>query len=498
MYDAALPVRTDDDSTSFRATMAEQLRHAPWLFVSAIAHAIVLLLVLFLMPREAVTRTQNAVTVAPEAEPPALLPPPVVPPPVVQPDQALLPDTVDTPLQADDTVPDPAGDDAAEPADPVASHVVGLLPTSRSGPRGLPGLPGGRGRGAKGSFQDAIDPALEWLARHQDEDGRWDCDGFMKHDTEGEPCDGPGNPVHDVGVTGLALLAFLGDGSTLREGRYRSQVRAAAMWLRAQQEENGRFGPASASDFVYDHAIAAYAMCEAHGLSGYETLRSTAQRGLDYLQTHRNPYAAWRYQPRDGDNDASVTGWCILAMCSGEHFGLVVDRNALRIAMTWLESCTSPGGHVGYQRAGQLGARKPGTHGERFPADRTDPLTAAVLLCRAFLGQDPRDQPAMRAAGQRLHARLPRWDPKAGTIDFYYWYYGTYAMHQLGGPAWRDWSQAISRAVVATQRPAGNARGSWDPIDVWGEDGGRVYGTAILALTLQAHHRYGRLIPGSR
>ena len=30
--------------------------------------------------------------------------------------------------------------------------------------------------------QTAVDRDLAWLAAHQDDDGRWDCDGFMKHD----------------------------------------------------------------------------------------------------------------------------------------------------------------------------------------------------------------------------------------------------------------------------------------------------------------------------
>jgi hypothetical protein len=114
------------------------------------------------------------------------------------------------------------------------------------------------------------------------------------------------------------------------------------------------------------------------------------------------------------------------------------------------------------------------------------------------MGHDPAEQATMRAAGERLRNRLPKWDEKAGTIDFYYWYYGTYALHQLGGPAWREWSQAIAKNVVGKQRADGNARGSWDPIDAWGDDGGRVYSTAILALTLQAYRRYGRLMPNSR
>src|SRR6185295_19417346 len=82
---------------------------------------------------------------------------------------------------------------------------------------GAAGHFGGRKGGRKGLLKggkttaEAIEAALEWLRKHQDEDGKWDADEFMKHDIEGEKCNGAGNPVHDVGLTGLALLAFLGD-----------------------------------------------------------------------------------------------------------------------------------------------------------------------------------------------------------------------------------------------------------------------------------------------
>ncbi|MEW6073959.1 MAG: hypothetical protein AB1726_15365 [Planctomycetota bacterium] len=55
--------------------------------------------------------------------------------------------------------------------------------------------------------REALDRALAWLAAHQDEDGRWDADGFMRHDPDGDRCSGAGVDKGDVGVTGLALLA---------------------------------------------------------------------------------------------------------------------------------------------------------------------------------------------------------------------------------------------------------------------------------------------------
>jgi hypothetical protein len=61
----------------------------------------------------------------------------------------------------------------------------------------------------------------------------------------------------------------------------------------------------------------------------------------------------------------------------------------------------------------------------------------------------------------------------------------------VGGESWTTWNGAMKAAVVANQRPrdAGPAAGSWDPVDAWGEDGGRVYATALMVLCLAEYYR---------
>lgn len=103
----------------------------------------------------------------------------------------------------------------------------------------------------------------------------------------------------------------------------------------------------------------------------------------------------------------------------------------------------------------------------------------------------------MRASAKLLNSLPPVWDEQAGRVDHYSWYYATYALFQMGGPEWRRWQQAIQRVVPANQHQLAaqpNLYGSWDPVGAWGEDGGRVYSTAILTLTMQANYRYTPLV----
>jgi hypothetical protein len=55
----------------------------------------------------------------------------------------------------------------------------------------------------------------------------------------------------------------------------------------------------------------------------------------------------------------------------------------------------------------------------------------------------------------------------------------------MGRAQWQAWSSALTPVVLTAQRQDGNFGGSWDPVGVWGEDGGRVYATALMLSSLQ-------------
>jgi len=333
---------------------------------------------------------------------------------------------------------------------------------------------------------------LDWLARHQDEDGKWDCDRFMKHDVAPDVCDGAGKAAYDVGVTGLALLAFLGDGNTVRSGEHRDVVKKAVVWLRKQQAQDGRFGAQDAPDWIYGHAIATYAMVEARDVSSYKLLTNSAESALRCLLAHRGERAVWRYAAGDARGDLSVTGWAVLALQAANEAGLETDSEWRAVCAAWLDTVSDATGLHGYTKRGELSSRLPGDHVRRFPVTSCEPLTAIGVMCRAMLGQAPMPGSVMDAAADRLSSKPPIWSVEDGRADPYYWFWGSDAMRQVGGDRWRAWRKALESEVVSHQRgpeQGAAASGSWDPVGPWGEVGGRVYSTALTTLALQSSYR---------
>jgi hypothetical protein len=128
-------------------------------------------------------------------------------------------------------------------------------------------------------------------------------------------------------------------------------------------------------------------------------------------------------------------------------------------------------------------------------------MTAIGLLCRILI-EKKADDPLHAKQADRIAADPPVWAlaDKDRPVDFYYWYYGTLALHQLDGPArprWKKWNEAMTTALVASQavKKDGCRDGSWDPaVDRWGFAGGRVYATAMNVLTLEVYYRYERVL----
>ncbi len=81
--------------------------------------------------------------------------------------------------------------------------------------------------------------------------------------------------------------------------------------------------------------------------------------------------------------------------------------------------------------------------------------------------------------------------------DYYRSYFLTHAFRVAeagGGPEAPSRAEPLARVLVKKQLAAGPDSGSWSPSDRWGLTGGRVYATAMAALSLEADRRADELV----
>ena len=319
----------------------------------------------------------------------------------------------------------------------------------------------------------AIEAALQWLSSNQESDGRWDSSRFSggrEDRVAGHDREGAGTEA-DSGMTGLALLSFLGAGHTQYEGDYQPTVQRGIRYLIQQQRNDGFLGGnAKLFAAMYCHSMATLALSESLALTGDPQLQTAVTKAIQYSIFTQHDQGGWRYQAGDS-GDMSQFGWQVMAFTSARHAGIHIpeaERAKMRI---FLNRCSS-----GDQRA--LAGYRPGQR-------PTPTMSAEAMVCRIFLDQTPSP-----AAINTFESYMSQTPPSGGKPNLYYWYYGTLALHQLQGPQWKPWSRRLQEELVKRQRQDSNSAGSWDPDTVWGSYGGRVYSTAMATLSLEVYFRY--------
>jgi len=327
--------------------------------------------------------------------------------------------------------------------------------------------------------EQAVENSLKWLAKVQEPAGFWDADkyggGAEQKDPHGNDRRGGGRQA-DTGITGLALLAFMGAGYTPTDGDYAANVARGLNWLVRQQRDDGYLGgSATHFDQMYCHAIATFALGEACGMldeaERTPELRQALRKAVDFIVERQSADGGWRYT-KEQEGDMSMFGWQLMALKSADIAGVKAQPEAWNQMIAFLQkrSLGENGGLASYNLS--------------QPAP-SSAMTAEALFCKQMIGIR-RTNPACQEAVAYLTERLPR----ITSYDEYYWYYGTMSMFQYGGDAWDQWNGSTRDLIVRLQQTSGPNAGSWEPRGKWAGNGGRIYSTALSTLILEVYYRY--------
>ncbi|MDC1141600.1 terpene cyclase/mutase family protein [Planctomycetota bacterium] len=371
-------------------------------------------------------------------------------------------------------------------------------------PRGGGAAGSGSGRGKAASFEHRkkfkadtesgkrVTAGLEWLKDHQNDKGYWSAHDFgadsarknskKTHNIEfvgigDENGDKGWSKITDVGLTGLALLAFTGCGFDHNMGPYINTVRNAILFLRRNQSQEGCFGKQEEDCFVYNHAICTAAMAEVYGLSGQAVIRPTLGKAVDFILRAQNPGFGWRYGIQPGDSDTSVTSWMVLALKCAKMAGIEFEsRKAFDDASQWYDLLT-----IDIDGKAKVGYDSPGSDNTRLKEAKeyeTNPTMNAMCIFSklATRRHETSDRGVQDLAKRCTHEdNLPAWEHHK--IDYCYWHFGSLAMFQMGGEHWKRWSKALDCLrdhqrgfheldvkAGRTTKEALDEHGSWPPL----------------------------------
>jgi hypothetical protein len=196
-----------------------------------------------------------------------------------------------------------------------------------------------RGRVIMAPGATEISLGLRWLARHQEQDGRWSGAHFDDHCSKIR-CKGAGSFEDDLTLTSLALLDFMGFGVVPRDtraytdpfdGRRRCFGQSVAWglgWLLSQQAEDGAIGPRDQL-VVARHTLAAFALVEAECATHTREYRAAAERAVHFLEACRAKDGGFGFAPGDSASDSLVSWRALLVLRVARDLGLEVAPESL-------------------------------------------------------------------------------------------------------------------------------------------------------------------------
>jgi hypothetical protein len=316
-----------------------------------------------------------------------------------------------------------------------------------------------RERGGLPGAESAVQRALEWLARTQNEDGSW-------------------GKTYKVAMTGFAVLCFLGHGDTPDSAEYGRQVTQGVDFLMAVSAKNeGLMATVPSSNAAcYEHGIATYALGEVYAMArfGQKNLGPVVEafdRGVRIILQGQTEAGGWLYNYKPGANgDMSVTGWQYQALKAARQTRLNFPTLEKQIQKTerFLLNMRGPRGGFGYQD----------------PADSASLTGVGVLGLQMFNPQDHR-----LAIIEGLQFILDSYGRKrwAGA-DVYAWYYNTQAAFNFGGAAWERWNAVFQKELLQNQQ----LDGRWRHVSAGAKAkfDSDLFCTVLCTLMLEVYYRY--------
>ncbi|MGC6466129.1 MAG: hypothetical protein ACON5N_11120 [Akkermansiaceae bacterium] len=323
--------------------------------------------------------------------------------------------------------------------------------------------------------EEAVVKALRWLKETQNNDGSW-------------------TNQYQVGMTGLALLAYLGHCETAQSEEFGETVLAAMTYLVDKaMSNNGRM----AADFknnhwCYEHAIATYALAEAFTLTRafgehIAGLEDAVLSSGQFLINSQHESGGWDYgyaEDSSRGGDLSIVGWHLQALKACMLTGLEFKNlnRAAKEGLKYVESCQLASGAMGYTGPNLGGGR-----------DGTSLAAVGALVNQMWKGNT---RVATKAC--RFIDKTMKFDWHTGDSDLYGHYYAAQAMMNFGGEAWDRYNERLLQQVLPNQAEDGSflpvAKGGAvnAPVATFAEDNpfATHYRTCLATLMLEVYYRY--------
>jgi hypothetical protein len=350
----------------------------------------------------------------------------------------------------------------------------------------LAAAPGAHADEIPAKYRPTIEKGLDWLAGKQTDRGNWSASA--------------NGDTYPIAMTALAGMAFLMEGSTVKEGKYAPNIKKAVEYLMGKVQDGGaRDGligdpslPNESVRYMYGHGFGMLFLASVYGDDLDKTtrkkLKDILERAVKYSIAAQSSRGGWYYtSAKDGhdQDEGSVTITQIQALRAAQNCKIEVPKKVVEKTYDYLKTCTGPRGGIYYSY----------TVKQEKPA-----ITAAGIAC-LFSAGEYRDDLAKKWL-QYCRTEIPltlngnnQAGNRIGQEEYMHYYYGQ-CVYILGDDGWEKlfgkvpenervtWTkyrETVFDQLIKTQ----NQDGSWTGGGAGVFNVGTVYTTSLWLALMQ-------------
>jgi hypothetical protein len=292
-----------------------------------------------------------------------------------------------------------------------------------------------------------VQSGLAFLAARQHDDGSYGADVYRGH----------------VAVTAFVSRAMMASGSKPGEGPYGQHLAKSLTYLRGRVQESGLITSKDVNEPapMYGHAFALMflADCEKGGIKFKNDIKAKIESAVKLIVNSQNKEGGWRYLPKPGEADLSVTVTQLMALAAARDAGVDVPKETIDRAIDYVKQSQNADGGFRYLLQG-------GTSGFARSA-----AAVTALYCAGAAGSEEIRK------GSEYVAKFPAGETIGQPEVFYFYghYYAAQVMSHAKQADWDRWFAAVRDRLLEQQGKDGS----------WPDSASVDLGTAMACLTLQ-------------
>ena len=202
-------------------------------------------------------------------------------------------------------------------------------------------------------------------------------------------------------MTAFVGRAMMASGSKPGEGPYGERLSKSLAYLLGRVQESGLISSKDADEPapMYGHAFALMFLAECQKAAPKDEIKEKIERAVKLIVKSQNKEGGWRYLPKPGDADLSVTVTQLMALAAARDAGVDVPKETIDRAIDYVKKSQNNDGGFRYLLQG-------GTSGfARSAAAMTAPDRAGAGRTATRFARDttmwPSFRPARRSASPK-------------------------------------------------------------------------------------------------